>query len=388
MRYTTYHLTIMKNILYIIMFLPLLAFSQAPETFLIKSKVGNFSSPGKAFLLYQLGANRVVDSAQMTNGSFDFSGKVMSPTNALLVIDRKGVGFNKLDSAADALSFYIDHGEIAISSPDSVSKATITGSKINDDNKKLMAQLKPVINRARQLGAEVKSATKVQQSTAEFQNAMQTKYKALQADQKTVLKNFILANPDSFLSLLALSSVGGPAPNPAELDPLYNALSQRLKETETAKVFKNALDGLRSTAIGSIAPDFIQNDVNGVPVRLSSLRGKYVLVDFWASWCGPCRQENPNVVKVYNKYKDRNFTIIGVSLDRPDGKSNWLTAIKSDGLRWTQVSDLKFWNNQAAVLYKVTSIPSNFLIDPIGKIIATNLRGDDLENELKEVLGK
>jgi len=111
-------------------------------------------------------------------------------------------------------------------------------------------------------------------------------------------------------------------------------------------------------------------------------------LDFWASWCGPCRQENPNVVKAYNKYKDKNFTILSVSLDKADGKAAWLAAIQNDGLTWTQVSDLKFWNNQAAALYFVTSIPSNFLIDPSGKIIARDLRGDDLDAKLAEVLSK
>jgi peroxiredoxin len=137
-----------------------------------------------------------------------------------------------------------------------------------------------------------------------------------------------------------------------------------------------------------MAPDFTQADVNGVPVKLSSFRGKYVLIDFWASWCGPCREENPNVVRVFNKYKEKNFTVLGVSLDKQSGRADWLAAIKSDGLNWTQVSDLKFWNNAAAALYYVSSIPANFLIDPNGKIIAKDLRGDDLDAKLKEVLGK
>ncbi len=148
------------------------------------------------------------------------------------------------------------------------------------------------------------------------------------------------------------------------------------------------LEPLKHTAPGAMAPDFTQNDVNGVPVKLSSFRGKYVLVDFWASWCGPCRQENPNVVRVYNKYKEKNFTILGVSLDRQGARADWLAAIKNDGLNWTQVSDLKYWSNAAAALFYVSSIPANFLIDPNGKIIAKNLRGDDLDEKLKEVLGK
>lgn len=135
---------------------------------------------------------------------------------------------------------------------------------------------------------------------------------------------------------------------------------------------------------GQIAPDFTLPDVDGKPFTLSSLRGKYVLLDFWASWCGPCREENPNVVATYKQFKDKNFTVLGVSLDQE--KKNWLSAIKEDGLVWKQVSDLKFWNSEAAALYGVEAIPYNVLIDPSGKVIGTSLRGSDLSNKLSEVL--
>ncbi len=376
-----------KIFLCIAALLPLMAMAQQPEPFEIKSTVGHLTTPARAYLIYQLGANRVIDSAEITAGSFDFKGSILNPTPALIVIDPFGKGLDKLDTSADNLNFYIDKGQFAINGKDSIARAQVTGSKINDENKALMAQLQPIIVKAKELSAEKSAATPAQLNSAEFQNAMNAKQQELQVEQKAALKIFISTNPDSYLSLLALYSVGGPSPDPSEIDPLYNSLSDRIKGMEAAKRLKNSLDALRATAIGTLAPDFTQADVNGVPVKLSSFRGKYVLVDFWASWCGPCRQENPNVVKAYARFKDKNFAIIGVSLDKPDGKNAWLAAIQNDNLNWTQLSDLKFWNNEVAGIYHVTSIPANFLIDPNGKIIARNLRGYDLEKELQAVLG-
>jgi thiol-disulfide isomerase/thioredoxin len=134
------------------------------------------------------------------------------------------------------------------------------------------------------------------------------------------------------------------------------------------------------------APDFTQTDPDGKPVKLSDFRGKYLLLDFWASWCGPCRAENPNVVKAYNQYKDKNFTILSVSLDKEDAREAWLAAIKKDGMPWNHVSDLKYWKNEASVLYTIQAIPDNFLLSPEGKIIARGLRGEALAAKLAELL--
>ena len=172
-----------------------------------------------------------------------------------------------------------------------------------------------------------------------------------------------------------------------ELESLYSTLSSTYKETRNGKSIVKGIEARKITAIGKIAPDFTQPDTLGKAVKLSDLRGKYVLVDFWASWCGPCRAENPNLVKSFNRFKDKGFTVLGVSLDQPGKKDAWIGAIHKDGLTWTQVSDLKFWDNEAAVLYGIKAVPANLLLDREGKIIAKDLRGADLDKKLSEVFG-
>lgn len=162
-------------------------------------------------------------------------------------------------------------------------------------------------------------------------------------------------------------------------------LKKEWPDYDLAKEFISMVDKMKSTAIGQTTPEIELPNPEGQVVKLSSLRGKYVLVDFWAKWCGPCRRENPNVVKAYNKFKDKGFEVYGVSLDR--NKEDWVQAIQEDGLTWTQVSDLKYFESKAAADYNISAIPFSILVDPQGKIIAKNLRGAALDKKLEEVLG-
>ena len=209
---------------------------------------------------------------------------------------------------------------------------------------------------------------------------------------KTYVKKVAMEDKSPMVSMFATSiNTGADA---TENEAMYNNLLKRFpKHTGIQTIVKQYRESVAAApqapkqntpAIGTMAPDITMPDVNGNNFSLSSLKGKYVLVDFWASWCGPCRGENPNIVAAYNKYKNKNFTILGVSLDKT--KDAWVEAIKKDGLTWTHISDLKFWDSEAVGLYGFNGIPYNVLLDPTGKIIADNLRGSDLERKLEEVL--
>ena len=205
-----------------------------------------------------------------------------------------------------------------------------------------------------------------------------------EAKQQSAAKAFVVAHPGSLVSAYALLEHYSYNPDAGELDSLYQALEPSVRGSALGLQVKDILRGAKLTAVGNPAPVFSQNDVEGKAVALSSIQGNYLLVDFWASWCGPCRQENPNVVKAWQKYHARGFAIVGISLD--DQKDKWVAAIKKDGLAWTQVSDLKGWENQVATLYGIKGIPMNFLLDKNGTIIAKGLTGEDLEKKLAELL--
>ncbi|AIZ65216.1 hypothetical protein PK28_12395 [Hymenobacter sp. DG25B] len=370
-----------KILLGLLVAAPFLAYAQNPVPYTLKGKIGKLSAPAKIYLLR---GTLVMDSTTFSNGAFELKGTTDIPREAELVVQRNGRLSNAFSGSTDRKRVYLEAAPVVLTSPDSLVHATVKGGAVNQDFQRLEVSRKPLISRIQAMGAEYGKATEQQRQTPEFQERMQAKGAAIFKDYEQAHLAFIKANPASWVSLNTLLQVQ--QPQYAQVAPLFEALSPALKNSAPARQYGEMLQRIKLVAIGAQAPNFSQKTPDGKIVSLADYRGKYVLVDFWASWCGPCRAENPAVTKVYNEYKGRNFDILGVSLDKDNARDKWVKAIEEDHLTWTQVSDLLGWQNEAARLYQVQGIPQNFLIDPSGKIVATNLRGDALKTTLAQFI--
>ena len=372
-----------KLILTGIAFLPVVVFAQDGK-YKIQGTLGTYNSPAKVYLQASVGGRTIMDSVTLKEGKFQFSGRVGDiPVRAYLILNPKGTGPN----TNDARPIYIEKGVTTVTGNDLVTNAKVEGTKTNEENEQFQMAYKPINDAQQAIVDKERAATPEQLQSPEFIEQDKLAQKAVNEQIVVVNKKFIKDYPDSYISLDLLEAYSYIA-DYADLAPLYNGLSDAIKESLDGKTFAVRLSKLKVVALGALAPEFAEPDTNGKMVSLSSFRGKYLLLDFWASWCGPCRQENPNIVRAYNRYKGKNFTILSVSLDRPGTKNRWLKAIHDDGLLWTQVSELKFAYGKAATLYGVQAIPQNFLIDPEGKIVAKNIKDTELEAKLEELLGK
>lgn len=369
---------------------PGLAFAQSGK-YSLSIRLKSVTAPVKAYLVKDYGwsLQKFLDSAVLQNGSYTFTGQIEEPAKISVLIDHDGTTAAKWSKTADVIDCYLEKGRIDITGTNTIKNASIKGGPANNDYKLYkQSVLVQIEQHGRYIDSIYSAAPDAQKKDPVFFDGLRKQHQQFSKKTDSLKYMFIRQHPASYVSLATLMELAGKEIDVPHIEPIFKGLSPALQHSKGGKQFAATMQQQDVLSVGATAPDFTQNDVNDKPVKLSDFRGKYVLVDFWASWCGPCRAENPNLLKAYNKFKDNNFTVLGVSLDQPGKKAAWLGAIEKDGLPWPQVSDLQAWNNAAAKLYQVRAIPKNFLVDPNGKIVAKNLRGEALEVKLGEVLGR
>lgn len=360
----------MKKILTLLAFSPAFLFAQNQGNgFEIKGKISGLAD-GKVQIVSMAEDHAVLAGDSAKNGVFTLKGSVTEPTLYYIVLSNEQPQY-----------LYLENKPITITGSQSdIKNIKIEGSSSHTDFVEFNKIFNPLIAELNGFAALLQR----EQDERKRENIFK-KYDSVVKKVNIEVGNFIAAKKSSFVSAFLLSVSSQVIADPMLLEQRFNMLSEEVRNSEIGKSLANSIAYFKVGAVGTDALDFTQNDVQGKPVKLSTFKGKYVLLDFWASWCKPCRMENPNVVKVYNKFKNKNFTILGVSLDQ--SKDAWVKAIDNDKLAWNHVSDLQQWNNAVAQMYHVQSIPGNYLIDPNGKIVARDLRGEDLEKKLCELLG-
>ncbi|HSV11731.1 MAG TPA: TlpA disulfide reductase family protein [Hanamia sp.] len=314
------------------------------------------------------------DSAFIKDGKFQFTGFVTSPFFASLTMpERKD----------DYFTFYVEPTTMQVTGRgDSLKLLSVKGSSINSDDKLLKERMKSVTKWEAENSKLYEEAYKAHNQKI-MDSLDQVDNNVLDAKRKVVAA-FVKENPASIRAAMAIIENYSYYAEANDVEPLYNALNDKIKNSRKGRQIKQMIDTYAKVAIGKAAPEIVQFTPDSSKLSLSSLKGKYVLIDFWASWCGPCRRENPNVVAAFNQFKDKGFTVLGVSYDTK--KAAWLKAIAVDHLDWKQVSDLKGWKNSTSNEYGIKAIPSNVLVDKNGVIIAKNIFGDNLVKKLHEVL--
>lgn len=367
----------MKRVLYLLILVVLAVACKTEPKYVINGNVNAKDSTAIYLQKRVSGVNVVIDSAVIMNGVFKMKGVIDYPQ--MVMLGQKGVRGGKM--------FFIENSEINISgSIDSLYAASVTGSATEAEYEAYQALFDDLNKQMEQVYGSYKKAS--EEGNQPLADSLQNELNDMDGKMLVIKKDYVTAHPASFVTPVVLNDASYYMDVP-EIESMINSLDTTLNKVAVITNLKEKVKVMKAVQVGQKAPDFTLNDVNGAPVSLYSQidgKTKLLLIDFWASWCGYCRQENPNVVKVFTDFNKKGFNVFGVSLD--SNGDNWKKAIADDKLTWTQVSDLQYWNSAAAKLYAVNGIPANFLLDENGVIIAHNIMGDDLYNKVKEILGE
>ena len=343
------------------------------SAFIITGKLEKIKTGSINLNIYEQGKT-INLSTQIEDGNFRFSGFVPAPNFATLTIpERKN----------DFFTFYIEPASMSIiGRGDSLKLLMVKNSPVNDDDKLLKSRMDIILRREAANSAIYEKAFK--ETDSAVLDSLEEIDNEILKDKRKVVADFIKDNPTSMRGAMAIIENFSYYAEANEVEPLFNLLSEKIQNSPKGKEIRKMIDVYATVAVGKKAPEINQFTPDSNRLSLSSLKGQFVLIDFWASWCAPCRRENPNIVKAYNQFKDKGFTVFGVSYDTK--KPNWLQAIKEDNLSWQQVSTLTGWENETSSLYGIKAIPSNVLVDKDGVIIAKNIFGKKLIAKLNELL--
>lgn len=363
---------LLKAVALLVIATPAAAQKKGPQ-FVITAKVAHMTD-SVVYLNYGTMGSSKTDTVKAINGSFTFKGHVEEPVPGFIFTKTYKVNINlfventPITIVADVDSMY----NTIVTGKGATQEFEVFNQKLMDNRKRTIALFQKVYD-TQKAGDSV--TAKILQAKADSQYAWEFKARVAYVGEHP--KSYVAAK--ELLAYTATNTL-------AAAIKMYDKMDASIKDAAIGKEIAARIDLLSKVEEGKPAQEFTQSTPDGKQVKLADYKGKYVLIEFWASWCGPCRAENPNLLKQYKMYNSKGFDILSVSLDKD--KEPWLKAVEHDALPWTQVSDLKGWNNEVAVLYGIRAVPASFLLDPSGKILATGLRGETLNQKLESLFGK
>lgn len=362
-----------------------------PGEVVVRGKVGNLNAPRQLWIYM---GDEKWDSVPVKNGEFEYRKKTLLPAYGAIMVKYtpyypgvKGPGFFSDMSLA---SIFFENGTMTVNSPvDTVKTGVqIQGSQLNAKHREFWSKEGKLVREQKKLAAEFNNAAAEQLQSEAYLQEYERKNELVLDRWDSLMQAEVKKYPDSYHTVMAFYGyLRQRKPDSTAAITIAGQFGELYKEEMHSYVRVQSAEATVSAPVapvGSMAPDFVQNNVEGNPVKLSGLRSKYVLIDFWASWCGPCRKVNPDLVKLYRQFKGPKFEILGVSLDEDADK--WKDAVEKDQLGWLHVSDLKGWKNEVAQQYGIRAIPQNLLLDPSGKVVAKNLKIDEIEEQLTKLL--